>query len=96
VTYVHIKDGSFDGKTGKEVFTYPGEGKADVERIVQDLLARGYDGGFSIEPHMAVVFHDDSVKSPEEIRFETYVEYGRQMMAIIDRARGNMKKISSQ
>lgn len=92
VVYVHIKDGYFDEKTGKEVFTYPGEGKADVERIVQDILAGGYDGGFSIEPHLAVVFHDESVKTPEEIRFETYMEYGRRMMDIIDRAKKNLKR----
>jgi sugar phosphate isomerase/epimerase len=92
VTYVHIKDGYFDEKTGKEVFTYPGEGRGDVVKIVRDLLERGYDGGFSIEPHMAVVYHDESVKSPDEIRFETYVEYGRRMMAIIDLVKRNLKQ----
>ena len=96
VAYVHIKDGFFDEKTRKEIFTYPGEGKADVEKIVQDLLSRGYDGGFSIEPHMAVVFHDDSVKTTEEIRFETYVKYGRRLISLIDRVKGSLRRDSSK
>lgn len=92
IAYIHIKDGYVDEKTGKEVFTYPGEGKGDVVKIVQDLFEWGYDGGFSIEPHMAVVYHDESVKSPDEIRFETYVEYGKRMMALIKRVKENSKK----
>jgi hypothetical protein len=50
---------------------------------VSDLLQSGYDGGISIEPHMAIVHHDASVASPEEQRFRTYVEYGRRMERII-------------
>ena len=50
----------------KAVYTFPGEGDGCVREIVSDLIARGYDGGFSIEPHMVRVFHepdlsDDSV-----------------------------------
>ena len=56
IVYVHIKDGYMDGE--KEVYTFPGEGDGYVKEIVADLLQNGYDGGFSIEPHMAVVFHD--------------------------------------
>ncbi|MBN1900111.1 sugar phosphate isomerase/epimerase [Candidatus Sumerlaeota bacterium] len=92
VIYVHIKDGYIEEKTGKEIFTYPTEGKGDVEKIVTDLLSREYDGGFSIEPHIAVVYHDDSVKSPEQARFDVYVEYGRRMMALIDRVKRNLSQ----
>ena len=91
VAYVHIKDGVYEKDTGKTRFTYPGEGDGDVKRIVADLLAQGYDGGFSIEPHMAVVHHDSKIKSPEEIRFETYVEYGRRMEKIIGQCRKPVK-----
>jgi sugar phosphate isomerase/epimerase len=84
IAYVHIKDGYRDEQNDEEVCTYPGEGKADVRRIVKDLLAGGYDGGFSIEPHMAVVFHDASVKSEENEMLDTYVEYGRRFMHMIE------------
>ncbi len=36
----------------------PGEGQGYVKEILRDLQARGYDGGISIEPHLAAVFHD--------------------------------------
>ena len=83
VAYVHVKDGVWDPGTQQITYTYPGEGDGDVVRIVSDLLQSGYDGGISIEPHMAVVHHDASVTSPEEQRFHTYVEYGRRMERIV-------------
>ena len=83
VAYVHVKDGVWDPGTQQITYTYPGEGDGDVVRIVKDLLQSGYDGGISIEPHMAIVHHDASVASPEEQRFRTYVEYGHRMERII-------------
>lgn len=83
VVYVHIKDGVWDLETGKTTFTFPGEGDGDVRRIVKDLLASGYEGGFSIEPHLAVVQHDQSVVSPDEQRYNNYVEYGRRMEQMV-------------
>ncbi len=87
IAYVHIKDGKWDAQNGKTIFTYPGEGDGDVRRIVKDLLANGYDGGISIEPHLAVVHHDASVTSDDAIRYANYVEYGRKMMGILDEVR---------
>ncbi len=87
IAYVHIKDGNWDDKQQKAVFTFPGEGQGDVYRIVKDLLANGYDGGFSIEPHLAKVFHDTSAGSAEETKYLSYIEYGRRMEKIIARAK---------
>ncbi len=84
VVYVHIKDGIWDTEKNKPIFTYPGEGNGDVRKIVSDLLAWGYDGGFSIEPHMAVLAHDKSVQSEDGIRYSNYVEYGRRMIKLLD------------
>ena len=89
VAYIHIKDGIIDAD-GKTVFTYPGEGNADVRRIMKDLLTNGYDGGISIEPHLAVVFHDDSIKSDDEIRYANYIEYGRRLIKMIDSIRAEL------
>lgn len=83
IAYVHIKDGHFDAESKKSVFTFPGEGKGDVRRIMKDLLARGYPGGISIEPHLAVVFHDPSIKSEDVVRFNNYVEYGQRMERMV-------------
>ena len=84
VAYVHIKDGRWDAVAKKSIFTFPGEGDGDVRRIVADLLKRGYDGGFSMEPHLAVVYHDASVQTPEAIKYANYVEYGRRFMKLMD------------
>lgn len=82
VVYVHIKDGKPLDEGGTQ-WVYCGEGDGDVKRICADLVARGYDGGISIEPHIAVVFHDKSVKSPAEVMFDTFVEYGRRLERIL-------------
>jgi sugar phosphate isomerase/epimerase len=83
IAYIHVKDGIWDAANNKAVFTFPGEGHADVQRIVNDLLAGGYDGGFSMEPHMAAVAHDPSVTSTPQIRYANYVEYGRRFMKLL-------------
>ena len=83
IAYVHIKDGHWDAATQQSVFTYPGEGVADVRRIVTDLLRTGYDAGFSMEPHLAVVHHDPTLTSPDAIRYANYVEYGRRFQVLL-------------
>jgi sugar phosphate isomerase/epimerase len=87
IVHVHIKDCKFVAETG-ETFpilehTFPGEGDGDVRRIVKDLLVHDYPGALSIEPHLAVVYHDASITSPDEIRYANYVEYGRRLMKIV-------------
>jgi sugar phosphate isomerase/epimerase len=97
IAYVHIKDGEMmpdPEKPGelKTRFTWPGEGNGDVVRIVKDLLASGYDGGFSMEPHLAVVFHDEKVQSETDVRFKNYVEYGKRFMKIVENAKKELGK----
>lgn len=84
IAYIHIKDGRFDDREQKSIFSFPGEGVGEVRRIMKDLIARGYEGGISIEPHLAVVFHDETKKSSAEIMYSNYVEYGRRMMKMIE------------
>jgi sugar phosphate isomerase/epimerase len=87
IYYVHIKDGIYlketDGIFPDSEFTYPGEGNGYVKEIVADLLKDGYDGGFSMEPHMKAVFHDKG-KTEEEAMYTTYVEYGKKFMQLVD------------
>jgi len=84
IAYVHIKDGTWTPGEDAIKYTFPGEGDGQVKCIVADLIQSGYDGGISIEPHLAVVFHDESVKSSDAVRYQNYVEYGRRMMRIVD------------
>lgn len=84
VSYVHIKDGYVEN--GETVYTYPGEGRARVPEILKDLYDSGYDGGFSIEPHVAVVFHDPSVTADEQERWHSFVEYARHTRKLLEEA----------
>lgn len=89
VVYVHIKDGRWGAADGSVTHTWPGEGQGDVRRILADLLARGYDGGLSIEPHMQWVYHenpanDQALQENAEHRIAGYVEYGRRLMRLLD------------
>jgi sugar phosphate isomerase/epimerase len=84
IEYIHIKDLYL--KDGKEVYTFPGEGNGCVVEILTDLIKSGYDGGFSIEPHMETVFHDenDDTAGKEKARYRNYIEYGKRAMKIIE------------
>lgn len=83
VVHVHVKDVTWDEQKQKPVYTFPGEGEACVRPILKDLLESGYEGGISIEPHMAVVFHDASVTASADAQFNKYVEYGRRLGRLI-------------
>ncbi|MFN7140440.1 MAG: sugar phosphate isomerase/epimerase, partial [Limisphaerales bacterium] len=54
-----------------------------VRDVLKDAFARGYDAGISIEPHVAVVFHDATVKTDDKVVYDSYVKYGRQLEAMI-------------
>jgi sugar phosphate isomerase/epimerase len=84
IAHVHVKDAIWNPAKNDADYTYPGEGRGAVRRILQDLIASGYQAGISIEPHLAVVFHDASVTASAEAQFNSYVEYGRRLMKLID------------
>jgi len=82
VVYVHIKDYVFD-ESGKEKAVFPGEGEGAVRKTVRTLFDRGYDGGFSIEPHITSVIHLQQEASDPELSYRTYVEYGQRLEALV-------------
>jgi sugar phosphate isomerase/epimerase len=84
IAHVHIKDSRREAATGEELYCWPGEGDGDVRFVLDDLAKQGYDGGLSIEPHMAVVYHDSDVQAPREVRMANYVEYGRRLESLMD------------
>ena len=84
VVHLHVKDGWRDPETGGETYVYPGEGPSKVAEILADCLATGYSGWLTIEPHMAVVFHDALVHSPAERRRSVFIEYGRRVEAMLE------------
>lgn len=87
IVYVHIKDAKKENNTS--VYTYCGEGEGRVRDIVRDLLSHGYDGGFSIEPHVAAVIHTKQDDDNDAHLYNTYIEYGRRFITM-------MKEIQSE
>ena len=91
VTHVHIKDGTAlpqaDGNRPSARFTFAGDGNGDVRAIMTDLRETGYDGAFSMEPHMGSIYHDPNgnVNSPEakKFRHDIYVEYCKRFMQLL-------------
>ncbi len=80
--YVHIKD--IKAADGKEAYAFPGEGDGKVREVVADLFKSGYDGGMSIEPHMAAQVHLGTRAEGTQNAFDLYVEYGRRLMKLVD------------
>ena len=82
IVYVHIKDAK--KVDGEDVYTYCGEGDGCVKEIVGDLLAKGYTGGLSIEPHLAAVIHTGESTDDVAELYNSYVEYGRRLMQVVE------------
>jgi len=82
--HIHIKDATWNPDKNDADYNWPAEGHGRVREILRDALARGYDAGISIEPHMVVVFHDAQSKTTDETATRTnYVEYGRRLERLI-------------
>ena len=95
VAYLHIKDGGHKEEQGEAdaAYSFPGEGRGYVKEIVKDLLDNGYDGGISMEPHMVVRHHQDDREANAQEMYDTYVEYGRRFMKLLQ-AVGHGDKIA--
>ncbi len=78
IRYVHIKDSLRNGG-----YAFPGEGDAIVPEVVGDLLKTGYNGVFSIEPHIANIVHDGGAKASPEEMYQSYLRYGRMAMELL-------------
>jgi sugar phosphate isomerase/epimerase len=87
VVHIHIKDATWNPAKNDADYNWPGEGQGCVRQVLEDAFARGYDAGISIEPHLAVVFHDATVKSSAEAMHQSYVEYGQRLMRLIEEIR---------
>ncbi len=86
VAHVHVKDAraSVSPAGGRSVaFTWPGEGEARLLDCVAIAMRAGYDGMLSMEPHLAYMPHDASVRRSDEERRAAYLEYGRRLEALL-------------
>lgn len=95
MVHIHVKDGRWNKEKNDADYTFPGEGDAQVEKILSDVVTSGYKGYISIEPHVAVVFHgagaadDLSPEAKAKEQYDSYVKYGRQLETLL-------KKVGAQ
>ena len=83
VVHLHVKDAIYVPAKHDCDYTYPGEGQGRVRDILADALRRGYDGAISIEPHVAVVFHDAQGPVRAEDLFDSFIRYAKQLETMI-------------
>ncbi len=83
IVYVHVKDAR-RLSSGEIEYVYCGEGEGHVREILADLAERGYDGGVSIEPHLAAIIHTGKAADSAAQLYDSYVSYGRRLMALLD------------
>jgi sugar phosphate isomerase/epimerase len=82
IVYVHIKDAR--KVDGVDHYCMCGDGDGYVKEIIADLLNNGYDGGFSIEPHLAAIIHSGQKAESEEALYKSYTDYGGRLMEIVE------------
>ena len=80
IAYVHIKDAK--KINGEDEYCMCGDGDGYVKEIVGDLLSNGYDGGISIEPHLAAVIHTGATTDNKDHLYQSYVDYGKRIIEI--------------
>lgn len=83
IAYVHIKDAKRLPNDELE-YCYCGDGDGRVRDTLADLIDTGYDGGVSIEPHLAAIIHTGERTSDAAELYRTYTEYGRRLMALVE------------
>ena len=84
VDYIHIKDAVVENDQPRYVF--PGEGDGKVREILKSVAEQRPGRPISIEPHVAVVFHDPSVQASLEERWSSFIDYGTQAVRIAEEA----------
>ncbi len=91
VVHFHAKD----AKAG--VHCFPGEGEGEIKKIVKELLKSGYEGGYSIEPHMKPEQMEGlALKYPyESLAFNLYFEYGTRFVKLVEGVKQELSKAAS-
>ncbi len=93
VVHIHIKDATWNPAKNDADYNWPGEGQGRVRDILKDAIARGYDAGLSLEPHMVVVFHEVQSKASNEAAMKAnFVEYGRRLEKMLGEIRAELKQ----
>ncbi|TDB90711.1 sugar phosphate isomerase/epimerase [Actinomadura sp. KC216] len=80
VAHVHVKDAI--GPAASATYTLPGDGECRVADCLRLLLAAGYSGVWSVEPHLRVRPHDGYADAADQ-RLEAFVAYARRLEQLV-------------
>jgi sugar phosphate isomerase/epimerase len=84
IAHIHIKDALPPSTNGRNAtFTLPGEGAVPILDCLDYILNQGYQGGISIEPHLALIPHEGTCDNSDG-RQKTYIEYAQRFMKLIE------------
>ncbi|MCC5621515.1 hypothetical protein [Nostoc sp. CHAB 5715] len=84
VAHIHVKDALPPLVSGgNATFTLPGEGAVPILDCLDYVLAQGYQGGISLEPHLSLIPHEGTRDTSVERR-RTYINYAQRFINLID------------
>jgi len=83
VAHIHIKDATYVAAKKRLRLQISRPGPGPRARHSQRRPRARYDGALSIEPHVAAVFHDATVKADSQVMFDSYIRYGRELEKMI-------------
>jgi sugar phosphate isomerase/epimerase len=86
IAYVHVKDAKKIG--GVDEYCMCGDGDGYVREILGDLLSKGYEGGISIEPHLAAIIHTGATTENTDFLYQSYTDYGKRLIDIVAEVTG--------
>jgi sugar phosphate isomerase/epimerase len=85
VDHVHVKDGARDGtRVGA---CLPGEGDAGLAESLRLLRLAGYQGWYSVEPHLATIPHLGVSGRPDVLE-SSYRDYVARVRGLLDNGHG--------
>jgi sugar phosphate isomerase/epimerase len=87
IIHMHIKDYQKTNSTEKGTKpVFPGEGLGAVPEIVADLKKSGYDGWYTMEPHIVSAIHEGKDVDMTDKAREIFIKYGRMFEEIYKNA----------
>lgn len=88
VVHIHIKDYVRDPKSKdgwRAVFA--GDGEGDVAAVLKEARRLGYDGWYSMEPHLSAIAHEGKLAAGQD-SWDLFVEYGRRFEELFSKTGG--------
>ncbi|ATX77055.1 sugar phosphate isomerase/epimerase family protein [Reinekea forsetii] len=91
IAHVHIKD-AVRTANGKIDYCFPGKGAVHLLENIKQLLKLGYNGLFSIEPHIDMIAHEGGRQLDVDGINEHYIAYGQAALELLQQAKNDLSR----